>query len=90
MTKMIVFAIAAALAAAAPAEIYERDTPFNGGTITSAAPGALDPADTHPGLNLIPWPKAPRPSFRPSASRTGRWPFPSSSSKTGPTRTTAR
>jgi hexosaminidase len=58
MTKMIVFAIAAALAAAAPAEIYERDTPFNGGTITSAAPGALDPADTHPGLNLIPWPKS--------------------------------
>ncbi|MEI7900418.1 MAG: family 20 glycosylhydrolase [bacterium] len=58
MKRTIILAVAAAVAAAAPAEVYERDTPFNGGTITSATPGALDPADTHPGLNLIPWPKA--------------------------------
>ena len=44
-------------AGAAPVEIYDRDTPFNGGQKTAAVPGSLDPADTHPGLNLIPWPK---------------------------------
>ncbi len=45
------------LCAAAPVEIYDRDTPFNGAIKTAATAGALDPADTHPGLNLIPWPK---------------------------------
>ena len=44
-------------AAAAPVEIYDRDSPFNAGQKTAAVPGSLDPADTHPGLNLIPWPK---------------------------------
>ncbi|MCF7730093.1 MAG: beta-N-acetylhexosaminidase [Akkermansiaceae bacterium] len=43
--------------AAAPAGVYERDTPFNGAIMAAAMPGAHDPADTHPGLNLIPWPK---------------------------------
>ena len=44
-------------ACAAPVEIYDRDTPFIGAIKTAAPAGALDPADTHPGLNLIPWPK---------------------------------
>jgi len=50
----------AALAAAAadPAGVYDRDTPFNGGIKAATPAGARDPADTHPGLNLIPWPKA--------------------------------
>ena len=45
-------------AAGAPAEIIDRDSPFNGGLKVPATPGGIDPADTHPGLNLIPWPKA--------------------------------
>jgi hypothetical protein len=45
------------LAAANAVEIYDRDSPFNGGQKTAAVAGSLDPADTHPGLNLIPWPK---------------------------------
>ena len=47
-----------ALSAADAAGVYERDTPFNGGTKAATPAGARDPADTHPGLNLIPWPKA--------------------------------
>jgi len=45
-------------AAGAPTEIIDRDSPFNGGLKVPATPGGIDPADTHPGLNLIPWPKA--------------------------------
>jgi len=45
-------------AAGAPAEIFDRDSPFNGGLKVPATPGGIDPADSHPGLNLIPWPKA--------------------------------
>ncbi|MCX6875673.1 MAG: family 20 glycosylhydrolase [Verrucomicrobia bacterium] len=46
------------LAAAAPVGIYDRDTPFNGGVKAATPAGTRDPADTHPGLNLIPWPKS--------------------------------
>ncbi len=45
------------IAAADPAGVYERDTPFNGGLKAATPAGHRDPADTHPGLNLIPWPK---------------------------------
>ena len=45
-------------AAATAAEVYDRDTPFNGAIKAPPVPGAVDPADTHPGLNLIPWPKS--------------------------------
>ena len=39
---------------AAPIELYDRDSPFNAGIKAPATPGDKDPADTHPGLNLIP------------------------------------
>ena len=55
---MVFAAGLAAMSGAAPAEVYERDTPFNGGVKAATPAGARDPADTHPGLNLIPWPKS--------------------------------
>jgi hexosaminidase len=55
---VLISLMASPLSTAAPLAVYERDTPFNGGQITTATPGAIDPADSHPGLNLIPWPKS--------------------------------
>ncbi len=54
---MVFAAGLAAMAGADPSGVYERDTPFNGGVMAATPAGARDPADTHPGLNLIPWPK---------------------------------
>jgi len=48
---------AAGLSRLAAVDLYDRDSPFNGGMKVAATPGGIDPADTHPGLNLIPWPK---------------------------------